>query len=92
MSTKLIIGDGSWQELAQLECRAAHDALAAAEGLCPEHRAPMQPVDVGNDEVIAGRCAECGEYWFYDTRTSRLGHSPDHDEKGDWISPYRVLG
>jgi hypothetical protein len=80
MSDKLIIGDGSAQELASLEARAAHEAADVAEGLCPVHRELMRPADTGG-ELIAGHCTPCRKYWWYDTRRGQIGSAPDRDPR-----------
>ena len=80
MSDKLIIGDGSAQELAQLEARAAHEAADVAEGLCPVHGERMLTADAGG-RLIAGHCTPCRKYWWYDTVRGGIGSAPDHDPR-----------
>ena len=89
----MIIGDGSAQLLAHLEVRAAHEAACVAQGICPEHRTPMHPVEVRDGEhLIAGHCTACEKYWWYDTKRHRISSMLDHDPAtGEWKPPDRGL-
>jgi hypothetical protein len=87
----VIVGDGTAQELAELEARAAREAADTAQGYCPVHRTLMRPADMERGELLAGRCGDCGKYWWYDTRNGRVGSMPDHDPAtGDVILPWQA--
>ena len=92
MSDKLIIGDGTAQELAAWEARAAHEESAVAEGYCPVHRSAMKAVEFrGSDELLAGHCSPCGRYWWYDTVRGGIGSAADHDSQGGWVAPWLAV-
>ena len=76
-------------QLAELEARAANEAAVAAQGDCPVHRTPMHPVDFEDADRVAGRCRNCGKYWWYDLRTGRIGSVSDEDPRtGSLIPPW----
>ena len=86
MSDKVIAGDGSAQLLAAVEARAAREAAAVAQGLCPVHNERMHTADAGG-VLIAGHCTPCGRYWWYDPARERIGSMPETDPRaGGWVT------